>query len=347
MTFEADVRAQGEALRSAVDAHLLGGETLARSVERLASDAPRIFVSGMGSSISAAELAVQRIAEQRPAELAEAGELLHYGMGRIERGSLVVLVSQSGRSAETLELGRQLRTTNAANLIAVTNEIASPVASLSDIVVPIHAGVESAVATKTFMNTFIALQLLADIITADSSPYVTGTLGATLGSAIDSIAVSNDRAQQAAQMLLDCSSLVIVGRGPALASARYGALIVAETAATHAEAMPGGSFRHGPLEMVGTGLGVIILAPTGPTRELAIRLALETSANGSPTWLIGDVAEIGNNPFLLVSSLPPVREPLWTLPLVVPLQQFASALAVLKGRVPGVLLSATKVTEVQ
>ncbi len=65
-----------------------------------------------------------------------------------------------------------------------------------------------------------------------------------------------------------CSALVVVGRGPALSAADYGALILKETAAIAAECLAGGSFRHGPLEVAGAAVGVVVLAPTGPTSGL-------------------------------------------------------------------------------
>jgi len=347
MSFDADVQLQGDAIREALHRSHEGADALSRTINQLAADSQRVIVVGMGSSLSASHFAVSRITRSRPAELAEAGELLHYGTAGIEPGTLLVLVSQSGRSAETLALARLAQREGNARIVAVTNDPLSPLAVIADFVLPILAGAEAAVATKTFMNTFVAMQALADILANDSEHYIAASIRLGLADVIDDLVSSSEIAELAATRLAACSSLIVVGRGPALGSAEYGALVIAETAATHAEAMPGGTFRHGPIEMLGPDLGLIVLAPQGKTRELGVKLALDACDAGSPTWLIGDTTGISGHPELTLSQLPMLQEEYAPLPLCVPIQQFAASLARLKGREPGDLLSATKVTEVQ
>jgi fructoselysine-6-P-deglycase FrlB-like protein len=96
-------------------------------------------------------------------------------------------------------------------------------------------------------------------------------------------------------------------------------------------------------------VGIVVLAPSGPTQHLGTRLAAETSQLGSPTWLIGDDA--ANLPpetdRLRVMTLPVVDEAFAPLLLSVPIQRLAAALARQRGRVPGILLRSTKVTETE
>ena len=114
-----------------------------------------------------------------------------------------------------------------------------------------------------------------------------------------------------------------------------------------AECLAGGSFRHGPLEIAGPEVGMVILAPTGRTRDLCVRLAQETAESGSPTWLIGDVAGAmpAGTDRLRVTTLPAVDEAYAPLTMSVPIQRLAAVLARERGRVPGVLLRSQKVTD--
>ena len=96
-----------------------------------------------------------------PADVREAGELLHYGMGAIRPDALVVLVSQSGRSVETVAVAARLRAAGHPRIVVVTNDEASPMASAADVVLPMLAGDEATVATKTWVTTFSVLGLLA------------------------------------------------------------------------------------------------------------------------------------------------------------------------------------------
>jgi fructoselysine-6-P-deglycase FrlB-like protein len=144
-----------------------------------------------------------------------------------------------------------------------------------------------------------------------------------------------------------CPSLVVVARGPAIAAADYGALILKETAAIAAECLAGGSFRHGPMEIAGPDVGVVVLAPSGPTHELCVRLARDTAALGSPTWLIADDATSlpTTTDRLRVTTLPAVGEAYAPLTMSVPIQRLAARLARGRGREPGVLLRSQKVTD--
>ena len=142
---------------------------------------------------------------------------------------------------------------------------------------------------------------------------------------------------------------MIVGRGPALGSAEYGALTIKEAAAIHAEGMTGGAFRHGPVELTEGAAAVVVLAPAGRTTDLLVGIARETAGRGSPTWLITDrrhATGIDEPASLMTSAiLPSLPEDLAPLSLAVPLQLMADALARQVGRRAGVTTIATKVTE--
>jgi len=348
-TFAVDVRAQGAAIRRVLQCYGEAESGRLAESRALSDGAPRVVFAGMGSSLSAALPAATRLARFQPASVVEAGEFLHYGTEGIEPGTLLVLVSQSGRSAETLALGEQMRVAGNVRIVTVTNDADSPLADLADLILPIYAGSEMTVSTKTFMTTFAVLQAFVDALTADQDGFVAAAIARDLAGIIDTVAANLEPSTRAAEHFQECHSLLVVGRGPAFSAADYGALIIKETAAMPAEAMPGGSFRHGPMEIVGPGVGLVVLAPAGRTRDLCVRLALETSELGSPTWLIGSGSDTRPAPSagLLTTWLPDLPERLAPLVLSVPMQGLAAALAISKGREPGVLKRAQKITDIQ
>jgi glucosamine--fructose-6-phosphate aminotransferase (isomerizing) len=216
------------------------------------------------------------------------------------------------------------------------------------------AGVEGAVATRTFLAAAVLLQLLADALAG--VPAAQDALDG-LAAALDELSADDAAARAAADRFADVRSLELVGRGATLGIAHYGALTIKETAAFPAEALSGGAFRHGPLELVDAPAGAVVLVPPGPTAKLSIRLAQETAAAGWPTWAIGAAAVVhelgtdrgaaGLGGRLVVTGVPVLDGPLAAVPLIVPLQQLAAVLAERRGRVPGLLLRGSKVTETQ
>lgn len=346
--FEQDIADQGEALRRVAGHYTADGAPTLAAVRSLAAGAPMVVLTGMGSSLSAAGPAAARIVGRLPAVATEAGELLHYGLDAVPPGALVVLVSQSGRSAETLAVAQRLHARGDVQVVAVTNDPDGPVAALAARTLPILAGSEATVATKTFMATFAVLDLLADAIGAAPDAFLADRLR-EVAAVVDAVTASSDIAGAAGAAMAACASISVVGRGPGVAAADYGALILKETAALPAEALPGGSFRHGPLEICGPKVGLVVLAPSGPTRELSVRLALDASVLGSPTWLIGDQAGDlpGETERLCVLRLPAVSERYVPLTMSVPIQRLAADLAHRRGRVPGELLRSRKVTDIE
>jgi glucosamine--fructose-6-phosphate aminotransferase (isomerizing) len=349
-SFEADIRAQGELLTELLTVNRQD-ELLSRAAALFSPGCPVVF-TGMGSSLAAARPAVSRlVAAGLWATATEAGELLHYGLDTLVRGSLVVLVSQSGRSAETLAIGQRLRSTTGTRVIAVVNDLASPLADLGDLVVPMHAGPEVTVSTKTFMATFIAMNALADVLIGASGETINLALRANVASKLASLTSSPEMARVSAARFASVHALVVIGRGPAFAAADYGALILKEATAYPAEAMFAGSFRHGPIEIAGCATGVVVLAPSGPTQSLCVRLAGDTARLGSPTWLLTTTdhgtdaragAEIADG--LVISELPEAPEVLAPLLYCVPIQHLAVELAAIRKRQPGVVERSSKVT---
>ncbi len=348
-TFLEDVRSQAGVLRALIAAYRGPLRPLVVRAAELVEQHPDrpLLVVGMGSSLSAGRILPALLAPRsRVVVLEDAGELLHYGLGAAARAGAIVAISQSGRSYETVRAVASLRGDDATPVVALVNDPASPLADAGDVVLPLLAGAEAAIATKTYLAAMTVLLLLA----AEVTPGMLDL--ADLELAVDAVGtLAEDEAigPRAAAHLERTRSLMIVGRGPALGTATYGALTIKEAAAIPAEGMSGGAFRHGPVELTQGDSGVVVLAPKGRTTDLLVGIARETAALGAPTWLITDpahAATIDGHPALIVSPVSPsLPEEVAPLTLAVPLQLAADALARQVGRRAGVTTVATKVTD--
>jgi glutamine---fructose-6-phosphate transaminase (isomerizing) len=172
-------------------------------------------------------------------------------------GQLFLTVSQSGKSDDLVESAAMARSAGALTA-AIVNDIDSPLARSSDIVIPMAAGPElSVAATKTFVTSLTAwLRVVA-----------AWAGHAELRSAIERLpdrlaAATRLDWSAAANALCAATSLVCLGRGPTLAIAREAALKLKETSTLHAEAFSGAEFMHGPITLVGSSYPILMFMPT-------------------------------------------------------------------------------------
>jgi glucosamine--fructose-6-phosphate aminotransferase (isomerizing) len=344
--FQADICSQGIILGAVLDAYEGPDAKALEAARALAHPGAPVLFTGMGSSLAVARVVAGRlVGEGIRASAHEAGELLHYGFQRVLRDCLVVLVSQSGRSAETVTLADRLRHCEGVRTVAIVNDPASPMAAWADVVLPMHVGAEATVSTKTFVASFVIAHALGDALAGSQRRTTDLARKAGLPDMLTRIAGQPDIALPGAESMAGVRALSIVARGPSYAAAEYGALIFKETTAVPTEASLGASFRHGPLEITGPTVGVVILEDN-VTATLARRLAVDTARLGSPTLLLTTASphdEISRDG-LVVIHLPAVPDALVALPYAVMLQLLAVHVAQEHGREPGVLRHATKVT---
>ena len=186
-------------------------------------------------------------------------------------GALVIVVSQSGRSPDLLELAAAARR-GGGLVVAFVNDESSPLTSASDLVVPLCAGEERAVAaTKSFLLAGLAFVQLAAAWTGDDALR---TAAAALPDALDA-ACGRPWDLDA---LAPARSLYVVGRGVGLGTAQEVALKLKETCRLHAEAFSTAEVLHGPVALVEPGFPVIALdqadATEGALRDVVDKLEL-------------------------------------------------------------------------
>ncbi|MGE5248906.1 MAG: SIS domain-containing protein, partial [Bacteroidota bacterium] len=199
----ADILAQPQALREGVSGY---PSRAVRDLRNwlLKGDFDRILITGMGSSYNAAYPAVIQLAGQAvPVELVNTAELLHARRGMIRPRSLLWMNSQSGESAEVVRLLEQIRHLRPACSLAFVNAASSSLALEADVTVPIHAGPEATVSTKTYVNMLAANLLAASDLMGGDSEALAGELMAAAGVMEQYLAAWEDRAEEIDQLLVN------------------------------------------------------------------------------------------------------------------------------------------------
>lgn len=299
----------------------------------------RVVLTGMGASYSALlPLRLTLIAAGIPTNLVETSELIHFAPRLLAPEALVIIVSQSGRSIETLQLLERLPKDQA--VIGVTNSDGSPLGQCTDALLVTRAGAEHSVSCKTYVTALAMLALLGDLLTG-RNPADTVTACRT---AADRMAryLSGWQAMvsQALEQLADIQSLIVTGRGPSLAAVGTGSLIIKEAAHFHAEGLSSAAFRHGPIELISLRRPVLVFFGLGSGRSLNASLVADIRTAGGRAELIGPIK---TNRLYRLPNVPPVSLPLVE---ILPMQMISIALAVINNHTPGRFTHGAKVTQV-
>lgn len=297
----------------------------------------RLVLTGMGSSYHALHpLNVALVGHGLIPIMVETSELVHYYRRLLDPRTLIIAVSQSGRSAEIVRLLQINR--RRAPVLGVTNTPNSPLARLADALVLTDAGQEFSVSCKTYVSTLMALQWLGDLL-CEKDPRRAGKDMDLEGSAVSSyLANWEHHVRSLENELQGIRHLFLVGRGPSLAAAGTGALIVKESIQFHAEGISSAAFRHGPLEMLGREIYVLVFAGNPKTKALNERLLKDIRRQSKRSALVGKEGK------LAVFRLPPVPDSILPVMEILPVQMITLALAARVGREPGCFVLASKVT---
>lgn len=332
-----DLLDQPEAVRAAISGLRSRGDELC--IRELAAPPDRrIVLTGMGSSLHALHpLRVKLGARGRPALLAETSELLGYAPAALA-GSLLVVVSQSGRSAEIVRL-MELRP-EGSTLLAVTNTPGSPLAETADLCLWMKAGSEFSVSSKSYVASLVVIAWLGEVLCGGAGEAALETIGSAVPGMEAYLSRWRDHTAALAARLTGIRHLFLAGRGESLAAALTGGLIIKEASHFHAEGMSAPAFRHGPIEMAGPDTLVLVFSGGPEVRETNLRLVSDIRSMGGQAELIGE--EAGLEAFRIPEA-PPARPLLEILPV----QMVTLALAALAGREAGRFERASKVTTVE
>jgi glucosamine--fructose-6-phosphate aminotransferase (isomerizing) len=346
--FRAEIAGQPDACRRAAGAIGEQAPALDR-IRDLARDTSLVF-AGMGSSYDACYPAIVELARAGVAAVqVDAAELLHFRTAMLRTGTTLIAVSQSGESAEVVRLARELvARPDRGGLIGVTNGTDNTLASLADVAIDSRAGEEAGPSTMTFAASLVAVAAISRVLAGSDRALVverTAEEAEAVAGAIERLLADETLGDRLGRWYGDRGSLVILGRGPARAAAEMAALTLKEAVGIPVESLETAQFRHGPLELVGPDLAVMLIATEPETVDLDLRFAGELGDAGARVVAItaGRTAPLGVDGL----DLGAVRGPIAPAASVVPAQLLAWRLAPAHGRAPGAYYRATKVTTVE
>ena len=312
----------------------------------------RLVLTGLGASFNAFYPLRYALHQQGIAALhLDTGELIHYlpEMLALPESLILVVVSQSGESIEIkklLALLAELRIGRSAEanpwVVSVTNIPGNALAQQSDLALFTQAGAEVGVATKTYTSTLAVLHWLGQALMGSLDPQAYLDVLQAAQQCEDLLQNWESLLEPAFDAVRDATSFALVARGPSIASACNGALVLQEAARKPAAGFVGSQFRHGPMEMLSPQLATLLFTLPGRTLALSQGMAKDIGDRGGTLVTIGTKVPGLDNAHV---PLPEMNE--WVSPMVdiVVVQLLVAKLAEAAGIVPGEFRWAGKVIQ--
>jgi len=297
----------------------------------------RIVLTGMGGSFHILNpLYLKLIELGYPALMAEASELIYFMPRLLNPRTLLIVVSQSGRSAEIIRLlGKD---GERPTIIGITNDASSPLALESDVVALIQAGPEASVSCKTTTASLAALAWIGDIISGKDPGSTQDRLKLAAPAVEQYLARWRDHVEALRVELKGTRHVFVTGRGPSLAAVGLGGMLMKEAAHIHSEGMSSAALRHGPFEMMGQDCFVLVFAGDATVEPLNRALVADSRKTGAKATLAGPNAKSD------VFRLPAVSREIRPIVEMLPLHMISLALAEIAGREAGKFERIEKVT---
>lgn len=252
--------------------------------------------------------------------------------------TLIVTISQSGETADTLAALLEAKKLGAKHSLAICNVPESSLVRESDLVMMTRAGPEIGVAsTKAFTTQLVTLMLLVIAVgrrfqlTEAMEAKLTSELFALPGK-IEKVLHLDSEIQALSEQFAEKNHALFLGRGSQFPIALEGALKLKEISYIHAEAYPAGELKHGPLALIDADMPVITVAPNNSLLEKLKSNLQEVSARGGQLIVFMDeniAGETQNN--IQIIKIPQVENEIAPIVYTVPLQLLSYHVAVLKG----------------
>ncbi|MFO8012069.1 MAG: glutamine--fructose-6-phosphate transaminase (isomerizing) [Phycisphaerae bacterium] len=309
-----------------------------RDVAKTLAHARRVILTGCGTAWHAGlvgEFLFEDLA-RIPTEVEYASEF-RYRNPIIDEGTVVIAISQSGETADTLAATREARLKGALTL-GIVNVVGSTIARETDAGVYLHCGPEIGVAsTKAFTGQLVVLIMAAMFmgrrrhLAPQEARELIGGLQA-VPDLVRTVLDLDEPIRRVAEAYKDCPNWLYLGRGYNYPVALEGALKLKEISYVHAEGLPAAEMKHGPIALITEEMPVVFLANRGLQYEKVLSNMEEVRSRGGQVVAIAsegdeDIARLARH----VLHVPDVAEPFQPIVNVVPLQLLAYHVAVLRG----------------
>jgi len=249
----------------------------------------------------------------------------------VEPNTLLIAISQSGETADTLAVVRQAKTMGYLGCLAICNVEESSLVRESDVKFLTRAGIEIGVASTKAFTTQLAAILLLTLTLGNQEAHLMQQLK-LLPNLIEEALLLNNQIKVLAEEFVAAQHALFLGRGAYCPIAMEGALKMKEISYIHAEAYAAGELKHGPLALIDKNLPVIVLAPNNNLFPKLQSNIQEVEARGGKMVIVTDnVAAFASKPNISIIPMPKMPEEIAPVVYTIPLQLLAYHVALLKG----------------
>ncbi len=296
---------------------LKAGEKSTDAIEKTVDyikHAKNIYFTGSGTSYNSALIAKQILSKyvKIKAESIISSEV-QFSPDSIEDNSILIAISQSGESADVLGAVKIAKKANC-KIISIVNLTTSSLARESDVVIGLNCGPEIGVAaTKSFTAQLVILYKIVQKLSNNNITINFDNFSKSISKTLD----NPTKIQEIAKELKDVSDIYVLGRGINFPIATESALKLKELTYIHAEGIPGGELKHGPLALMDSNVFVIILNPSDSTYSDTLTSAREIKVRGAK--IIG-VSDVKSDIYDYWIEIPKISEVLYPISEIIPIQ---------------------------
>jgi len=339
---EKEIYEQPQAIRNTLDGRI-GGEDVLENIfgegsSKLLAEVKRIQIVAAGTSLHAGRVAANWFSaiSQVPTQIDFASEYT-YKNPYIDENTLLVTISQSGETADTLTSLRHAKNQSYLSSLTICNVPTSSIARESDFLLLTNAGPEIGVAsTKAFTTQLVALMLLAMSIAKakNINPKLRTrivTALRTLPEIVEESLKLKKEIQEISPKIAEKDNALFLGRGMFYPIAKEGALKLKEISYIHAEAYPAGELKHGPLALIDENMPVVALAPESELAEKLISNLEEVKARSGTLYVFGDSSSHMQIDSGKLMTMPKCDFLLTPILYTIPLQILSYEVALIRG----------------
>jgi len=339
---EKEIYEQPEAILNTLDGRV-GGDDILDNIfglgsSELFSKVERIQIVACGTSLHAGRVAANWLSSiaELPCQIDYASEY-RYRNPHVDENSLLITISQSGETADTLAALRYAKEKSYLGSVSICNVPTSSLARESDFVLFTNAGPEIGVAsTKAFTTQLAGLMLL--VLSLAKSRNLNPKLRTRVITALRTLPEVFNETLALKEKILDLAPAIaskdnalFLGRGIFYPIAKEGALKLKEISYIHAEAYPAGELKHGPLALIDEDMPVIALAPESEIAEKLVSNLEEVKARGGTLYVFADPSvkmDVKNGALI---TMPKCDFLLTPIVYTIPLQILSYEVALLRG----------------
>ncbi|MCV0410330.1 glutamine--fructose-6-phosphate transaminase (isomerizing) [Nitrosopumilus sp.] len=296
---------------------LKAGEKTLDAIDKTADylrHAKNVYITGSGTSYNSALIAKQMFSKYAKIKVEPImSSELQFSPDSIEENSILIAISQSGESADVLDAVKIAKKAKC-KIIAIVNLLTSSLAREADVVIGMNCGPEIGVAaTKSFTSQLVIIYKIVQKLSNNEMKIDFDKMSKSISKTLD----KPIRIQIVAQKLKNISDIYVLGRGIHYPIAIEAALKLKELTYIHAEGIPGGELKHGPLALMDESVFVLIINPNDSTYLDTLTSAREIKARGSKIIGISDIESDVYDYWIDISN---VEELMFPISEIIPIQ---------------------------